>query len=192
VGLTDRAINTAERTTARHDFSLRYLTPFGVQFADAAKQQDVDVALLYGIARQESRFVADVVSSAGAVGLMQLKPSTSGRDVYRRMGWRGEPSVSELKNPERNISMGAAYLSILENGPLAGIKDPQVMRYAVVVSYANGAGALLRTFSSDRQDAIDEINDLDADEFFEHVVKKHPAPQAPRYIWKLQKALDAM
>ena len=52
------------------------------------------------------------------------------------------------------------------------------MRYAVVVSYANGAGALLRTFSSDRQDAIDEINDLDADEFFEHVVKKHPAPQA--------------
>lgn len=37
--------------------------------------------------------------------------------------------------------MGAAYLSILENGPLAGIKDPQVMRYAVVVSYANGAGA---------------------------------------------------
>ena len=90
------------------------------------------------------------------------------------MGWRGEPSVSELKNPERNISMGAAYLSILENGPLAGIKDPQVMRYAVVVSYANGAGALLRTFSSNRQDAIEEINDLDADEFFEHVVKKHP------------------
>ncbi len=35
--------------------------------------------------------------------------------------------------------MGAAYLGILENGPLAGIKDPQVMRYAVVVSYANGA-----------------------------------------------------
>ncbi|HBZ4038064.1 TPA: membrane-bound lytic murein transglycosylase EmtA [Klebsiella pneumoniae] len=133
-----------------------------------------------------------ISEKAGAVGLMQLKPSTSGRDVYRRMGWRGEPSVSELKNPERNISMGAAYLSILENGPLAGIKDPQVMRYAVVVSYANGAGALLRTFSSNRQDAIEEINDLDADEFFEHVVKKHPAPQAPRYIWKLQKALDAM
>lgn len=64
-----------------------------------------------------------VVSKSGAVGLMQLKPSTSGRDVYRRMGWRGEPSVSELKNPERNISMGAAYLSILENGPLAGIES---------------------------------------------------------------------
>ncbi|WP_371070145.1 membrane-bound lytic murein transglycosylase EmtA, partial [Salmonella enterica] len=121
-----------------------------------------------------------------------LKASTSGRDVYRRMGWRGEPTTSELKNPERNISMGAAYLSILENGPLAGIKDPQVMQYALVVSYANGAGALLRTFSSDRKKAIEKINDLDADEFFEHVVDNHPAPQAPRYIWKLQQALDAM
>lgn len=152
----------------------------------------VDPQLITAIIAIESGGNPAVVSKSGAVGLMQLKPSTSGRDVYRRMGWRGEPSVSELKNPERNISMGAAYLSILENGPLAGIKDPQVMRYAVVVSYANGAGALLRTFSSNRQDAIEEINDLDADEFFEHVVKKHSAPQAPRYIWKLQKALDAM
>ncbi|MEH8822946.1 membrane-bound lytic murein transglycosylase EmtA, partial [Klebsiella pneumoniae] len=33
---------------------------------------------------------------------------------------------------------------------------------------------------------------LEADEFFEHVAKTHPPPQAPRYIWKLQKALDAM
>ncbi len=71
--------------------------------------------------------------------------------------------------------MGAAYLSILENGPLAGIKDPQVMQYALVVSYANGAGALLRTFSSDRKKAIEKINDLDADEFFEHVVDNHPS-----------------
>ncbi|MDU6110776.1 MAG: membrane-bound lytic murein transglycosylase EmtA [Klebsiella pneumoniae] len=128
----------------------------------------VDPQLITAIIAIESGGNPAVVSKSGAVGLMQLK------------------------NPERNISMGAAYLSILENGPLAGIKDPQVMRYAVVVSYANGAGALLRTFSSNRQDAIEEINDLDADEFFEHVVKKHPAPQAPRYIWKLQKALDAM
>ncbi|WP_150316494.1 membrane-bound lytic murein transglycosylase EmtA, partial [Enterobacter hormaechei] len=138
----------------------------------------VDPQLITAIIAIESGGNPSVVSKSGAVGLMQLKPSTSGRDVYQRMGWRGQPSVSELKNPERTISMGAAYLSILENGPLAGIKDPQVMRYAVVVSYANGAGALLRTFSSNRQDAIDEINDLDADEFFEHVAKKHPAPQA--------------
>lgn len=127
-----------------------------------------------------------------AIGLMQLKASTSGRDVYRRMGWSGEPTTSELKNPERNISMGAAYLNILETGPLAGIEDPKVLQYALVVSYANGAGALLRTFSSDRKKAISKINDLDADEFLDHVARNHPAPQAPRYIYKLEQALDAM
>ena len=97
-----------------------------------------------------------------------------------------------LKNPERNISMGAAYLNILETGPLAGIEDPKVLQYALVVSYANGAGALLRTFSSDRKKAISKINDLDADGFLEHVARNHPAPQAPRYIYKLEQALDAM
>jgi membrane-bound lytic murein transglycosylase E len=33
---------------------------------------------------------------------------------------------------------------------------------------------------------------MDKDEFVEHVAKNHPAPQAPRYIWKVQKAMDAM
>lgn len=88
--------------------------------------------------------------------------------------------------------MGTAYLSILEHGVLKGIEDPEVMQYALVVSYVNGAGALLRTFSSDRKEAIEEINDMDKDEFVEHVAKNHPAPQAPRYIWKVQKAMDAM
>ncbi|HAT8003689.1 TPA: lytic murein transglycosylase [Citrobacter koseri] len=158
----------------------------------AGEDWGVSPRLITAIIAIESGGNPTVVSKSGAVGLMQLKASTSGRDVYRHMGWSGEPSTSELKNPERNISMGTAYLSILEHGSLAGINDPQVMQYALVVSYANGAGALLRTFSSDRKKAIEKINDLSADEFFEHVAKNHPAPQAPRYIWKLQQALDAM
>jgi soluble lytic murein transglycosylase len=76
-GLYDRAINTAERTSTRHDFGLRYLMPFRPQFAIAAQEHAVDAALLFGIARQESRFIPDIVSSAGAVGLMQLMPPTA-------------------------------------------------------------------------------------------------------------------
>lgn len=147
---------------------------------------------LTAIIAVESGGNPNAVSKSNAVGLMQLKASTAGREVYRYMGWRGQPSTSELKNPERNISMGAAYLSILEHGTLAGIEDPQVMQYALVVSYVNGAGALLRTFSSDRKKAIREINGLDKDEFFDYIVKNHPSPQAPRYIWKVQKAMDAV
>ena len=57
VGLYDRAINTAERTQARHDYALRYLAPYRNEFEAAAKANDIDVAMLYGIARQESRFI---------------------------------------------------------------------------------------------------------------------------------------
>jgi soluble lytic murein transglycosylase len=64
-GLYDRAINTAERTVARHDFSLRYLMPYRDHFAAAAREQAVDPAILLGLARQESRFALDIVSSAG-------------------------------------------------------------------------------------------------------------------------------
>jgi len=152
----------------------------------------VSPRLITAIIAVESGGNPTLVSKSNAVGLMQLKASTAGREVYRYMGWQGEPSTSELKNPERNISMGTAYLSILEHGVLKGIEDPEVMQYALVVSYVNGAGALLRTFSSDRKKAIAEINDLDKEEFYEHVVNNHPAPQAPRYIWKVQKAMDAM
>lgn len=158
----------------------------------AGEAWGVSPRLVTAIIAVESGGNPELVSKSNAVGLMQLKASTAGREVYRHMGWSGEPTTSELKNPERNISMGTAYLSILEHGILAGIKDPEVMQYALVVSYVNGAGALLRTFSSDRKAAIEEINDLSAEGFVDHVAKNHPAPQAPRYIWKVRKAMDAM
>lgn len=158
----------------------------------AGQAWGVSPRLITAIIAVESGGNPTLVSKSNAVGLMQLKASTAGREVYRYMGWQGQPSTSELKNPERNISMGTAYLSILEHGVLKGIEDPEVMQYALVVSYVNGAGALLRTFSSDRQAAIEEINDLSPDEFIEHVAKHHPAPQAPRYLWKIQQAMNAM
>ena len=46
-GLYDRAINTAERTSSRHDFGLRYLMPFKEQFTAAAREHSVDPALLF-------------------------------------------------------------------------------------------------------------------------------------------------
>ena len=106
-GLYDRAINTAERTTARHDFSLRYLTPFRAEFASASKEQGVDEELLYGIARQESRFVADIVSSAGAVGLMQLMPATA-RWVAKQLAIR-DYSPARIADVELNTQFGAFY-----------------------------------------------------------------------------------
>jgi soluble lytic murein transglycosylase len=106
-GLYDRAINTAERTAARHDFALRYLMPYRDSFRTAARDQDVDEALLFGVARQESRFNASVVSSAGAVGLMQLMPPTA-KWVAKQIG-RGDYRPSEISDVAVNTQFGAYY-----------------------------------------------------------------------------------
>jgi soluble lytic murein transglycosylase len=107
VGLYDRAINTADRTQARHDYGLRYLAPFRPQFETAARAHDVDVALLYGIARQESRFAPDIVSSAGAVGLMQLMPGTA-RWVAKQLA-RSDYRPALIADTDLNTQFGAYY-----------------------------------------------------------------------------------
>jgi soluble lytic murein transglycosylase len=107
VGHYDRAINAADRTQARHDYSLRYLAPFRTEFEGAAKVYDVDIAMLYAIARQESRFTADIVSSAGAVGLMQLMPGTA-RWVAKQLS-RADYRPSVIADTEINTLFGAYY-----------------------------------------------------------------------------------
>ncbi len=106
-GLYDRAINTAERTSARHDYGLRYLMPFREQFAAAAQENAVDIALLFGIARQESRFASDIVSSAGAVGLMQLMPPTA-QWVAKQLN-RADFRPSQISDAGLNTQFGAYY-----------------------------------------------------------------------------------
>jgi len=106
-GLYDRAINTAERTVARHDYGLRYMTPFRNEFTAASRDQGVDEELLYGIARQESRFVPDIVSSAGAMGLMQLMPGTA-RWVAKQLA-RSDFRPAHVTKVDLNTQFGAYY-----------------------------------------------------------------------------------
>jgi soluble lytic murein transglycosylase len=118
-GLVDRAINLADRTTERHDFSLRYQTPFRPEFEAAARASDVDSALLFAVARQESRFAPSIVSSAGAQGLMQLMPSTA-RWVARQLGETGYQQA-RVTDVDLNTRFGAFYfrhcLDRLDNHP---------------------------------------------------------------------------
>jgi len=106
-GLYDRAINTADRTASRHDFALRYLMPYREHFATAAREQDVDEALLLGLARQESRFNPGIVSSAGAVGLMQLMPPTA-KWVAKQLG-RNDYDPTRIGDIALNTQFGAYY-----------------------------------------------------------------------------------
>ncbi len=104
----DRAINTADRTRELHDFSMRYLAPYRDVMKSYVSQQQLDEAWVYGLIRQESRFIADVKSSAGAIGLMQLMPATA-RWAAQKAGLKNYQGT-QTANVETNLNLGTWYL----------------------------------------------------------------------------------
>lgn len=119
-GLYDRAINTAEKTVQLDDFGLRFLAPYRDIMHEQTRQLDLDEAWVYGLVRQESRFVMGARSGVGASGLMQLMPATA-KWVAAKLGLRGfhDTLVNQL---ETNISLGTYYLKhilvLLDNQPV--------------------------------------------------------------------------
>lgn len=107
-GWYERAIDTADRTRTLHDFTLRYPTPYRDVVSEYTRQLGLDEAWVYGLVRQESRFVVDARSSAGAQGLMQLMPATA-RQVARRLGLSGL-NRQRVTAIDTNISLGTYYL----------------------------------------------------------------------------------
>lgn len=107
-GLYDRAINTAEKTVSINDFGLRYLAPYRDVMREQTQQLGLDEAWVYGLIRQESRFVTVARSGVGASGLMQLMPATA-RWVASKLGLR-HFRRSLVNQVETNISLGTYYL----------------------------------------------------------------------------------
>ena len=104
----DRAINTADKTLALHDFSVRYLAPYRAALGDNARAQQLEEAWVLGLVRQESRFISAVKSSAGAAGLMQLMPATA-KWVAHRMGMQ-DYSWERVTDTHVNAALGTYYL----------------------------------------------------------------------------------
>ncbi len=119
-GIFDRAIAAADRTQSEHDYSLRYLSPYSEQVRPAARKQSLDEAWVYGLMRQESRFVTQAKSSVGASGLMQLMPATA-RWVANKIGLKGFHQ-GQVNNTEINVLLGTTYMRLvmesLDNHPV--------------------------------------------------------------------------
>ena len=103
----DLAIATADKTTETHNFALRYPAPYRNLMKPAARDQAIDEAWVYGITRQESRFVYSAKSNVGASGLMQLMPATA-KWAAKRVGM--DYNHSMIHELETNIALGTYYL----------------------------------------------------------------------------------
>ena len=73
----DRCINTSDRTRSEIDMEQRFPAPLRQDVSARAKEIGLDPAFVYGLIRQESRFIMDARSGVGASGLMQLMPATA-------------------------------------------------------------------------------------------------------------------
>ncbi len=107
----DRCINTSERTRSEFDADQRYPMPFRDSVVRRSREIGLDPAYVYGLIRQESRFVMDARSSVGASGLMQVMPATA-RWTARKIGLPNF-TVDQLTDRDTNIAIGTGYLKLV-------------------------------------------------------------------------------
>ena len=154
-----------------------------------SQKYDVTESLIYGVIKTESSFNPFAVSHAPAYGLMQIVPSTAGRDVFEKIKKRsGQPSPEYLYDPENNIDTGTAYLKILQEQYLVNISNRNSKRYSVISAYNGGAGNVMKTFSTDRSRAIQEINKLSPSQVYKTLTTRHPSQESRRYLYKVNEA----
>lgn len=104
----DRCINTSERTRDVFDVSQRFPTPHRDLVVRRAREIGLDPAYVYGLIRQESRFVTEARSGVGASGLMQVMPATA-RWTARKIGLT-DFQPGQISERDTNILIGTAYL----------------------------------------------------------------------------------
>jgi len=128
----DRYFNSPRfsSTVASSDYSSRNsekLSPYDEQLKKGAKQLGWDWRLLASLVFQESNFDPRVESWAGAIGLMQVMPETG--------SYFG---VRDLRNPEKNISVGVRFLKFLDNYWKKTVTDETERKKFILASYNVG------------------------------------------------------
>jgi soluble lytic murein transglycosylase len=107
----DRCINTSERTKDLIDFEQRFPMPLRETVVRRAGEIRLDPAYVYGLIRQESRFVMDARSHVGASGLMQVMPATA-KWTAKKIGLTGF-TPDQINDREVNVAIGTGYLKLV-------------------------------------------------------------------------------
>jgi soluble lytic murein transglycosylase len=107
----DRCINTSDRTKEAFDFEQRFPMPLREIVVRRASEIQLDPAFVYGLIRQESRFIMDARSHVGASGLMQVMPATA-KWTAKKIGMTGF-TPDQITDREVNVAIGTGYLKLV-------------------------------------------------------------------------------
>ena len=127
----DRMVNTSDRTKVEVDFNQRFPSPHRDVMTTNTQNLGLDMAWVYGLIRQESRFIRSARSNVGASGLMQVMPATA-RWVAKKIGLSGFTN-DQISDVNTNILLGTNYLSMV----LADLDGSQALASA---AYNAGPG----------------------------------------------------
>jgi len=148
-----------------------------------ATQYHVSPSLALAIMRTESNFNPFAVSGAPAYGLMQLVPTSGGRAAMKRVtGVEETPTQEYLLDPEHNMELGIAYLSVLSHDEFNSVSNESSRDYCVIAAYNAGPGNVTHVFASNRTAALSAINAQQPAELYDHLRTGMPMQETRDYV----------
>lgn len=154
--------------------------------AKYGEKYGVSPSLVLAVIRTESNFNPFAVSSAPAYGMMQLVPTSGGREAYRHVsGSDGIPTREYLFDAERNIELGTAYLGRLQGVHLVQVGSALSREYCAIAAYNTGPGNVFKTFGKGAASAVNAINSMQPPAVFEKLRTKLPYEETRDYLVKV-------
>ena len=164
-----------------------------------AGKRDLDLSLVLALIETESYFNPTARSHVPAFGLMQLVPTSGGREAYSFVyGEDKAPEDDFLYQPEKNVELGTAYMYLVYNQHLEDIRDPRSRMWCMVAAYNTGSGNVLRTFAGKysgsvyssrkqwKQAALKKINSMEPQEVYRYLRKELPYKETRKYVKKIR------
>ncbi len=138
-----------------------------------SEQFNIPKDIIYAIIHTESHFNPMAISNAGAYGLMQLIPSSGGKDAYGYLtGHYISPSPEYLFVPKNNITLGSTYLYILVNNHFKKINNQNNKMILALASYNWGIGNVQKHIES-----IINVNNYSEEDLIDFIAKSNKIPK---------------
>lgn len=168
------------------NFSNKQADKYRATVTRYAEQFKISPSLIFAVIRTESNFNPFAVSSAPAFGLMQLVPTSGGRDAYRKAKGKDTiPSREYLFDPENNIELGSAYLNVLSYNLLEQVDNEVSREYCVISAYNTGTGNVFKAFATGSTSAINQINGLEPPAVYDRLRNNLPYQETRDYLVKV-------
>ncbi|MBR5604106.1 MAG: DUF3393 domain-containing protein [Bacteroidales bacterium] len=156
------------------------------------RKYDVNPAMAFAVMQTESSFNPKAKSHVPAYGLMQIVPSSAGRDCAESLNKSFKtPTANYLYEPENNIEMGVHYLYLLKKRYYTNVTDSDSRDLCVIASYNTGAGNVSKALRGDTKisKAIPQINAMSYNELFRYFERKL-LPETQNYIRKVTERMN--